>query len=223
MSRLIDFTGEKKPRHHTQSIAFRAIVAVGRPEGTKLQGRAIFDFWARGKPPNPFSLLPSRKQHLKSGHERQPLDRLGALSPSNGRVDLESAVRSPVRRVRQAHRRQAHPFDGFDRLPFDGFDRLTAGKLRVCDTAGRLRMTLSRVEWVRAPSKVEGLALAATSERRFLPIRGKTRFSDGAPVERVGLPVLAAQLFRGCRLLLFPNGIGCLGLLLRRLFVNGFR
>jgi hypothetical protein len=25
-------------------------------------------------------------------------------------------------------------------------------------------MTLSRVEWVRAPSKVEGLALAATSK-----------------------------------------------------------
>ena len=137
---------------------------------------------------------PPGKQHLICGHERQ-------------RVDLESAVRSPIR--------HAHPFDGFDRLPFD--------KLRVCDTAGRLRMTLSRVEWVRAPSKVEGLALAATSERRFLPIRGKTRFSDGAPVERVGLPVLAAQLFRGCRLLLFPNGIGCLGLLLRRLFVNGFR
>ena len=48
---------------------------------------------------------PPRKQHLICGHERQ-------------RVDLESAVRSPVR--------QAHPFDGFDRL-----------------TAGRLRMTLS--------------------------------------------------------------------------------
>jgi hypothetical protein len=40
--------------------------------------------------------------------------------------------------------RQAHPFDGFDKL-----------------TAGRLRMTLSGVEWVRAPSEVEGLALAA--------------------------------------------------------------
>jgi hypothetical protein len=95
---------------------------------------------------------PPGKQHLICGHERQ-------------RVDLESAVRSPIR--------HAHPFDGFDRLPFD--------KLRVCDTAGRLRMTLSRVEWVRAPSEVEGLALAATSEPGFLPVRGKTRFADGAP------------------------------------------
>jgi hypothetical protein len=90
-------------------------------------------------------------------------------------VDLESAVRSPVR--------QAHPFDGFDRLPFD--------KLRVCDTAGRLRMTLSRVEWVRAPSKVEGLALAATSGPRFLPVRGRTRFADGALVKRQGLESVA--------------------------------
>jgi hypothetical protein len=80
------------------------------------------------------------------------------------RVDPTPAVQSPVR--------QAHPFDGFDRLPFD--------KLRVCDTAGRLRMTLSRVEWVRAPSKVEGLALAVTSEPRFLPVRSKTRFAVGA-------------------------------------------
>ena len=47
--------------------------------------------------------------------------------------------------------RQAHPFDGFDRLPFD--------KLRVCDTAGRLRMTLSGVDWVRVPSGVEGQAI----------------------------------------------------------------
>ena len=46
--------------------------------------------------------------------------------------------------------RQAHPFDGFDRLPFD--------KLRVCDTTGRLRMTLSGVEWVRAPSRSRGCA-----------------------------------------------------------------
>jgi hypothetical protein len=38
-----------------------------------------------------------------------------------------------------------------------------------------------------------------------------------------GLPVLAAQLFRGRRLLLLPNDIGCLGLLLCRLFMNGFR
>ena len=67
--------------------------------------------------------------------------------------------------------RQAHPFDGFDKLPFD--------KLRVCDTAGRLRMTLSRVEWVRAPSKVEGLALAATSKSRLPPVRTKTRFAVG--------------------------------------------
>jgi hypothetical protein len=56
------------------------------------------------------------------------------------RVDLEPAVRSPIR--------HAHPFDGFDKLPFD--------KLRVCDTAGRLRMTLSGVEWVRVPSEAEG-------------------------------------------------------------------
>jgi hypothetical protein len=41
--------------------------------------------------------------------------------------------------------RQAHPFDGFDKLPFD--------KLRVCDTAGRLRMTLSKVE---GQPKMEG-------------------------------------------------------------------
>jgi hypothetical protein len=38
-------------------------------------------------------------------------------------------------------------FEEFDKLPFDGFDKLTAGRLRVCDTAGRLRMTLSKVEW----------------------------------------------------------------------------
>jgi hypothetical protein len=31
-----------------------------------------------------------------------------------------------------------------------------------------------------APSKVEGLALAATSEPRFLPVRSKTRFAVGA-------------------------------------------
>jgi hypothetical protein len=45
----------------------------------------------------PGLLLPPRsagKQHLICSHKRQPLDRLGALSPSNGRVDLESAVRS---------------------------------------------------------------------------------------------------------------------------------
>jgi hypothetical protein len=39
--------------------------------------------------------------------------------------------------------------------PFDGFD-----KLRVCDTAGRLRMTLSGVEW---------LALAATGKQAGKP------------------------------------------------------
>jgi putative membrane protein insertion efficiency factor len=78
------------------------------------------------------SLLQSPgKRHLICGHERQPLGRLGALSPSNGRVDLESA--------------SARPFDK-----------------------------------LRAPSKVEGLALAATSKPRFLPVRGKTRFADGA-------------------------------------------
>ena len=52
--------------------------------------------------------------------------------------------------------RKAHPFDGFDRLPFD--------KLRVCDTAGRLRMTLSRVEWVRVPSEVEGEQRSPTTQ-----------------------------------------------------------
>jgi hypothetical protein len=54
--------------------------------------------------------------------------------------------------------RQAHPFDGFDRLPFDGFDKLTAGTLRVCDTAGRLRMTLSGSRMSQGPERVEGLA-----------------------------------------------------------------
>jgi len=34
-------------------------------------------------------------------------------------------------------------------LPFD--------RLRVCNTASRLRMTLSEVEWTKAPSEVEGL------------------------------------------------------------------
>jgi hypothetical protein len=52
--------------------------------------------------------------------------------------------------------RKAHLFDGFDRLPFD--------KLRVCDTAGRLRMTLSRVEWVRVPSEVEGEQRSSTTQ-----------------------------------------------------------
>ena len=47
--------------------------------------------------------------------------------------------------------RQAHPFDEFDKL-----------------TASRLRMTLSRVEWVRVPSGVEGqanLALKSPASR----------------------------------------------------------
>ena len=74
--------------------------------------------------------------------------------------------------------RQAHPFDGFDKLPFD--------KLRVCDTAGRLRMTLSRVEWVRAPNR-SGLALAATSEPTFLPVRDRTAFCVFVSCEMVWL------------------------------------
>jgi hypothetical protein len=40
-------------------------------------------------------------------------------------------------------------FDGFEKLPFD--------RLRVCDTASRLK----------APSGVEGLALAATRSRNL--------------------------------------------------------
>ena len=34
-------------------------------------------------------------------------------------------------------------------------------------------MTLSRVEWVRAPSKVEGLALAATPSTNIFPSTAK--------------------------------------------------
>jgi hypothetical protein len=60
--------------------------------------------------------------------------------------------------------RQAHPFDGFDKLPFDKpLDMLGAlslsKRLRVCDNEGRLRMILSGVEWVRVPSGVEGQAI----------------------------------------------------------------
>ena len=44
--------------------------------------------------------------------------------------------------------RQAHPFDGFDKLPFD--------KLRVCDTAGRLRVTLSGSRTGQGPERSRG-------------------------------------------------------------------
>ena len=58
------------------------------------------------------------------------LSRIYSMNPSFARGQKRRQVIgvgacSPVR--------QAHPFDGFD-------------KLRVCDTAGRLRMTLSGVE-----------------------------------------------------------------------------
>ena len=39
--------------------------------------------------------------------------------------------------------------------------------------------------------------------------------------QETGLPALVAQLLRGQHLLLFPDDIGGLGLLLRRLFLDG--
>ena len=59
-------------------------------------------------------------------------------------------------------RKSTRPFDGFDKLPFD--------KLRVFDTASKLRAP-SRFDKLKAPSesrgKVEGLTLAATRSRRL--------------------------------------------------------
>jgi hypothetical protein len=59
-----------------------------------------------------------------------------------------------------AEAESTRPFDGFDKLPFD--------KLRVYDTASRLRAP-SRFDKLKAPSesrgKVEGLTLAATRNR----------------------------------------------------------
>ena len=67
-----------------------------------------------------------------------------------GRISLDSAAEAESTR----------PFDGFDKLPFD--------KLRVFDTASRLRAP-SRFDKLKAPSesrgKVEGLTLAATRNR----------------------------------------------------------
>jgi len=63
----------------------------------------------------------------------------------------DGADRNPIR---LSGVRQAHPFDGFDRLPFD--------RLRVCDTASRLRMT---------PSGVEGLALVGENSFRGRLVR----------------------------------------------------
>ena len=57
--------------------------------------------------------------------------------------------------------RQAHPFDGFDRLPFD--------KLRVCDTAGRLRMTLSGSRTGQGPERSRG---TGDSPPRYPPSPG---------------------------------------------------
>src|SRR5664280_2115324 len=60
-------------------------VGAGSPDPASLGETAGF-----GDP----ALQPApRKQRLLCGRERQPLDRLGALNLSNGRVDLESAVR----------------------------------------------------------------------------------------------------------------------------------
>ena len=77
----------------------------------------------------------------------------------------------------------AHPFDGFDRLPFD--------KLRVCDTASRLRMILSpstplgtlslsngRSRMGQGPEQGRGAAPNPKGATRSRPYDGET--SDSA-------------------------------------------
>jgi len=46
-------------------------------------------------------------------------------------------------------------------------------------------MTLSGVEWVRAPSGVEGLALAATAEKAETPKAGRLKSEDHVAADSI--------------------------------------